>query len=207
MLDKETLFYGKIVFNDETHFLLNGSAKKQICRSLCEVQPEALQELPIHSLKYVLWSGLWPGGINGAHFSSTIRQECYCELNSAWITHLIVRYRTICMGEYANIEPSVWTIWDATTANIYIISSLDLELYRPFYRLQDFMHFSKFMCVFLFNPLVGILQEYISKQCISLALVVSIRYVVCNTVLRIYNVISKMVRFYPQVGIPMQLIQ
>ena len=55
-------------FSDEDHSWLNGYVNKQNCRFWSEDQPEAFQNLPMHSEKATVCYGLWAGSIIGPYY-------------------------------------------------------------------------------------------------------------------------------------------
>jgi hypothetical protein len=57
-----------IIFSDEAIFQLDGKVNRQNCRIWGQENPHAVQEVPLHSEKVMVWAALWSRGIIGPYF-------------------------------------------------------------------------------------------------------------------------------------------
>ncbi len=70
-----------IIFSDEAIFQLDGKVNKQNCRIWATENPHAIQEIPLHSPKVMVWAALWSGGMIGPFFfQDNVTGESYLEM-------------------------------------------------------------------------------------------------------------------------------
>jgi len=89
-LTEDPLFYRKIIFSDEAHFLLNGYVNNRIWS---DKLPKQVLETPLHPKKFTVWCSLFAGGIIGPYFfkieakeNVTVNGSRYRSMISDWFS-------------------------------------------------------------------------------------------------------------------------